>query len=145
MSASRHAALVLGIVLVVAARAGGRASHAPLSGFQGDQAQGADARPRFASSGGGGPTPAEKESLAVATRRFLEDASIEVAALDALSNRRLAPAVDPGAAGQPLERTPETWRDAGRAWQDRADGVQAALAAFRRTAREDARAAGAAP
>jgi hypothetical protein len=80
------------------------------------------------------PAADPEEPLVESLRSLLARAAIEVEVLDALSNRRLAAAVDTRAAERALERPPATWGDVEEAWDDWADGVQAALAAFRRTA-----------
>jgi len=72
-------------------------------------------------------------ALAPATRAFLAGAAVEAEALDALTNRRLAAAVDPQAVPRLIERDATRWGDVEQAWDAWADGLQAALAAFRRT------------
>ncbi len=94
-----------------------------------DRLAGAVSRP------GRSPAPDPEAPLAPRTAAFLEAAALEVEALDALANRRLAAAADPGVAAQRLEGSPLLWQDAERAWDAWADGLQAALAAFRRSAR----------
>jgi hypothetical protein len=69
--------------------------------------------------------------LATGAHAFVGRAAIEVEVLDAVSNRRLAAAVDERAGGKSFEDSTDTWSDVERAYDFWAERLAVRLATFR--------------